>query len=54
MDSVSTCRHCEARIIRVNYAMGEKWVHQQAGASYLDGTYEFCRVTTAGPGNPRD
>jgi hypothetical protein len=49
---VSTCRHCGRRIVRVRYAMGEKWMHQPQGAAFQDNMHEWCHLTTAGPGNP--
>jgi hypothetical protein len=46
---VTDCRHCLERIVLVRYALGDKWMHQPAGAAFGDGTYEFCRVTMATP-----
>jgi hypothetical protein len=46
---VTDCRHCLTRIVLVPFALGDKWVHQPAGAAFSDGTYEFCRATVAEP-----
>lgn len=47
--SESTCAHCGDRVVLVNFSMGERWMHQPAGASFQDGQYEFCKVTVAEP-----
>lgn len=43
------CKTCRQRIIKVNYAMGEIWMHQPEGADGLDGVYRYCHVTAAYP-----
>jgi len=46
---VSTCKHCGKRIVKVNYALGPTWVHQENGAAFSDGIHDYCRTTTAEP-----
>lgn len=48
-DGVSTCVHCGRRVVKKNYALGEKWVHQPAGAAFDDYVEEFCQRTVATP-----
>ena len=43
----NVCLHCGKRIVLVNFALGEKWVHQPAGAAFQDGQYEHCKITIA-------
>lgn len=45
----NTCKHCRERIVKVNFALGESWMHQREGASFNDGAYRFCRLTQAEP-----
>lgn len=47
--TVSTCRHCGGRIVRVEFAMGAKWMHQHSGAAFQDDMHWFCHKTVAGP-----
>jgi len=43
---VVICRHCQVRIIRVNYQGGARWMHIRN----MD-LYSHCKTTTAGPGS---
>lgn len=44
------CKNCGERIILVNgQTLRPYWTHQKAGASFMDGTYEYCRVKSATP-----
>jgi len=49
MKNESTCKNCGARVVRVNFALGPKWVHQPVEASFADGQHEFCYTTVAEP-----
>lgn len=46
---VSICKTCHKRIVKVNFALGEKWMHQDAGAAFEDGQYMFCHLSVAEP-----
>lgn len=48
------CKHCAKRIVKVNFALGEKWVHQPAGASFQNGMYTSCQLTVAEPRDDGD
>lgn len=48
-DTEKTCKNCRKRIVKKNFSMGEKWMHQPAGASFDDHMYEFCKITVAEP-----
>lgn len=43
------CLNCGARVVVVNFALGPRWMHQPAGASFQDGMYEHCRSAVATP-----
>lgn len=43
------CKHCGERIVLINYSMGPSWTHQPAGASFQDGTHQYCHRTVAEP-----
>ena len=43
------CKHCQQRIIEVNFAMGKRWMHQHEGAAFQDGMYEYCKLSVAEP-----
>ena len=43
------CKHCGERIVLVNYLTGQSWTHQPAGASFQDGTHQYCHRTVAEP-----
>lgn len=45
----STCKNCQERIVKVNFALGESWMHQREGASGTDGQYMHCRLSVAEP-----
>lgn len=46
---VSTCRHCGARIVLVNWALGPSWTHQPEGSAFQDDQHTHCRRTFAEP-----
>lgn len=48
---VAQCRHCGARIVRENFALGAQWMHQIQEASGMDRQHWFCHKTVAGPPN---
>ena len=43
------CKHCDQRIVLVNYLTGQSWTHQPAGASFRDGVHQYCKRTIAEP-----
>lgn len=43
------CKHCDKRIVLINYSMGPSWTHQPAGASFQDGVHYYCHKTYAEP-----
>lgn len=43
------CANCGERIVLVNYALGQEWTHQPAGASFQDGVHQYCHKTVAAP-----
>lgn len=43
------CIHCQIRIVQVNFALGQSWMHQPEGASGQDGQYRFCKLSEAEP-----
>lgn len=43
------CKNCGERIVLVNYLTGQSWTHQPAGASFQDGTHQYCHRTVAEP-----
>jgi len=43
------CKHCGHRIVRINFALGPRWVHQPYGASFNNGTFVYCQQTVAEP-----
>lgn len=43
------CKNCGQRIIKINYALGEQWMHQPVGASGIDGVHQYCQLTVAEP-----
>lgn len=43
------CRNCGFNIVKVNFATGEKWMHQHEGAAFSDGMYEYCKTAVATP-----
>lgn len=47
--SVSICKTCHRRIVKVQFALGPRWRHQPQGSAFQDNMYEFCRVTVAEP-----
>jgi hypothetical protein len=47
------CRHCQVEIVKVNFSLGESWMHQREGASGHNGQYQFCRLTKAEPELPK-
>ena len=49
MPEPTTCKHCGARIVSINYSTGPEWMHQPAGASFHDGVYRYCHKTRAEP-----
>lgn len=48
------CKHCGMRIVKVNFALGETWVHQVEGASGWDGQYQYCKTQAAEPESEND
>lgn len=48
-DGSKICKHCRKRIVKINFASGEKWMHQPAGAAFQDDMREFCKITIAEP-----
>jgi hypothetical protein len=50
----SICRHCFQRIVKVNFALGESWMHQPSGASFNDGMYEYCHLRVAEPADDEE
>jgi len=46
---VSICKHCGARIVLVNFALGPEWMHQPAGSAFQDDMNQFCVQTKAEP-----
>lgn len=48
-DLPDVCRHCGNRIIRIGGPSGPEWIHQPAGASFLDNTHTYCHITAAEP-----
>lgn len=49
MASPSTCRHCGARIVWVNWSYRPGWTHQAEGASFQDRQHVYCHTTRAEP-----
>jgi len=48
-ESEKVCKNCGVRITKVNFALGESWMHHPAGSAFKDGEYRFCKVTEAEP-----
>lgn len=45
----TACLYCQQRIVRINYALGPRWMHQRKGGSFQDDVHEFCRLSRATP-----
>lgn len=43
------CKYCGWRIVLVNFALGEQWMHQARGAAFQDDMHQSCRMTVATP-----
>lgn len=47
-----TCRHCNRTIVRINYALGPRWMHTLPGGRYdmepgaMHAPYERCHAST--------
>jgi hypothetical protein len=44
------CKHCGENIVLVeNTIFNPYWTHQPAGAAFMDGMYQACRLVCAAP-----
>lgn len=55
-DGSKKCKHCQKRIIWVNFGWRPRWMHSPSGASDISGfdTYEYCHMTAAEPEDEAD
>lgn len=43
--TVSRCKHCKVEVVKVNFALGSKIMHNPTGRRFDQ--YEFCKRTAA-------
>lgn len=45
---VDRCRHCDQRIVLVEYIRGVKWMHEPADiAGQIDAMHVYCKLSVA-------
>jgi transcription elongation factor Elf1 len=46
------CKNCGQRVVFKNFALGQEWIHQPVGSSFMDDQYTYCRKTVAEENRP--